>query len=269
MSLPSSCHDERAASASGRDLLELAATLARRAATAVMDIRERGITINRKPDASPVTAADRAADELIVSGLRAATPDMPVISEESLDRPAGSTSLGAECCWLVDPLDGTKEFCAGLDEFTVNIGLVKAGRPCLGVVAAPATGELFGGHAGEGAWKEDAAGRRHAIRVRPVPSEGALVMVSRSHCDEAWLDSFLTGRKIAQLVRIGSSLKLCRIAEGEADLYPRLGPTMEWDTAAAQAVLEAAGGAVRNLDGSPLRYGKPGLTNPPFVGCGL
>jgi 3'(2'), 5'-bisphosphate nucleotidase len=166
--------------------------------------------------------------------------------------------------WLVDPLDGTKEFISRNGEFTVNVALVHRGEPVLGAVFAPALGRMFAGVAGQGAWLEDAQGRR-AIHCRQVPEAGLTVVASRSHGDAAALDAFLAGRKVAALANAGSSLKLCLVAAGEADLYPRLGRTMEWDIAAGHAVLAAAGGAVRTLDGSPLRYGKPGFDNPHFA----
>lgn len=249
-------------------LLELAAGLARSAAAEVMRVRAAGFAVGRKADASPVTDADRAAEAVVLDGLRAACPDIPIVSEEQAAAGlAGAAPAGR--FWLVDPLDGTREFAAGLPEFTVNIGLVVGRAAQLGVVAAPATGELFGGLVGAGAWKEDVpGGRRHPIRARPPPPRGVVVLASRHHGDERELADFLAGRPVARVERLGSALKVCRVAEGAADLYPRLGRTMEWDTAAAQAVLEAAGGAVRTLDGAGLRYGKPGFANPPFVCSG-
>jgi 3'(2'), 5'-bisphosphate nucleotidase len=256
-------------------LLELAADLARRAAAAVLAVRAAGFAIVRKTDRTPVTEADRIAEALIVEGLRMATPDIPVIAEEAWEAerqtPAASApppDLAARF-WLVDPLDGTREFAAGRDAFTVNIGLVAGRRALLGAVAVPATGELFGGLVGLGAWKE-AAGARRPIRVRPPPPEGLTVMASRHHADDPRLPRFLAGRRVARVVHIGSAVKFCRLAEGAADLYPRFGPTMEWDTAAPQAVLEAAGGTVRLIeDGEgPLLYGKPGWENPGFLCTG-
>ncbi len=167
----------------------------------------------------------------------------------------------------MDPLDGTREFSAGLDEFTVHIGLVRDGRAVLGVVGVPALGELFGGMVGGGAWKRTTAGE-HPIRTRVPPSEGMSVVASRYHASDARLQSFLEGRRVASVSNIGSGLKFCRVAEGAADLYPRFSPTMEWDTAGPQAVLEAAGGSVCVLEGQPLRYGKSHWTNPPFICTG-
>jgi 3'(2'), 5'-bisphosphate nucleotidase len=165
---------------------------------------------------------------------------------------------------LVDPLDGTREFTSGGNDFAVNIGLVRNGRPVLGVVGVPATGEIFGGILGMGAWLQK-DGKRAPISARTPPPTGLTVVASRHHGDQAQLDAFLAGRTVAEVVNFGSSLKFCRLAEGKADLYPRFGRTMEWDTCAPQAVLEAAGGSVETLDGRPLGYAKPGWENPHFV----
>jgi 3'(2'), 5'-bisphosphate nucleotidase len=246
-------------------LLELAAGLALRAAEVILAIRARGFEVLRKADRSVVTEADHAAEAIITAGLRAATPEIPVIAEEEV---AGGAAFAATSCfWLVDPLDGTREFADGNDDFAVNIGLVRDQRIRLGVVGVPATGELFGGIVGVGAWKRR-GGVQTPVRVREVPAEGLTVLASRHHGNTAQLDAFLAGRVVAKTVNFGSSLKFCRLAEGIADLYPRFGRTMEWDTAAPQAVLEAAGGTVCTLDGSPLRYGKPGWENPHFVCAG-
>jgi 3'(2'), 5'-bisphosphate nucleotidase len=247
-------------------LLSLAADLARRAGAVILTVRARGFDVAHKADASPVTEADRAAEALITEGLRRATPDLPVVAEEEVA--AGHAREPAAAFWLVDPLDGTKEFSAGRDDFCVNIGLIRDGRPALGVVGVPAQGELFCGIVGRGAWKRGTAGEL-PIRARRIPAAGAEVIASRSHANDERLSEFLAGRKIAGVTNAGSALKFCRLAEGRADLYPRFGRTMEWDTAAPQAVLEAAGGAVRTLDGRPLGYGKPGWDNPHFICTGL
>jgi 3'(2'), 5'-bisphosphate nucleotidase len=246
-------------------LLTLAADLAERAGAIILAVRARGFSTTQKSDASPVTEADHAAEALIVAGLRGATPDIPVVAEE--EAAAGHVVAAAEKFWLVDPLDGTREFTVGRDEFTVNIALVRHGRVVLGVVGVPAYGELFGGIVGHGAWRRDARGKQE-IHARTAPPQGLTVLASRSHGNQAALNAFLAGRQVAEIVNYGSSLKFCRMAEGKADLYPRHGRTMEWDTAAAQAVLEAAGGAVRTLDHLPLRYGKPGWENPHFYCTG-
>ncbi len=246
-------------------LLALAADLAERAGTVILDIRARGFAVDRKADSSPVTEADQASEVLIAAGLRAATPDIPVVAEEEIA--GGHVAVATPAFWLVDPLDGTREFTSGNDEFAVNIGLVRDNRVVLGVVGVPALGELFGGIVGQGAWKRTSAGQA-AITARVPPAEGLTVVASRRHGDVAELNAYLQGRTVARTLNFGSSLKFCRLAEGAADLYPRFGRTMEWDTGAPQAVLEAAGGAVLTLDGAPLRYGKPGWDNPHFVCTG-
>ncbi|HEX4172205.1 MAG TPA: 3'(2'),5'-bisphosphate nucleotidase CysQ, partial [Acetobacteraceae bacterium] len=219
----------------------------------------------RKEDRSPVTEADRAAEFLIVTGLRKTVPAIPVIAEEEVA--AGRMAQPTAAYWLVDPLDGTREFAAGNDEFAVNIGLVRDGRPVLGVVAIPATGELFGGIVGRGAWKR-VGSKQTPVAARLPPEEGLTVLASRYHGNSTRLDAFLQDKRVAKVINFGSSVKFCRLAEGVADLYPRFGRTMEWDTCAPQAVLEAAGGTVRTFDGEELRYGKPGWENPHFVCTG-
>jgi 3'(2'), 5'-bisphosphate nucleotidase len=246
-------------------LLAMAAELADRAGAAILKVRRGGFAVEHKQDRSIVTAADRAAEAIIVAGLRAAMPDIPVIAEEEVA--AGRITAAAPQFWLVDPLDGTREFASGSDEFAVNIGLVRNGHVALGVVGVPAAGELFAGIVGRGAWKRTTAGRTD-IAARLPPAEGITVLASRHHGDANQLDAFLRGRRVARTMNFGSSLKFCRLAEGVADLYPRFGRTMEWDTCAPQAVLEAAGGSVRTLDGAPLLYGKAGWENPHFVCAG-
>ena len=248
-------------------LLNLAADLARRAGALILAIRARGFETLRKRDASPVTEADHAAEVLILEGLRAAAPHIPVIAEEEIE--AGHVHDVGREYWLVDPLDGTREFAALRDEFTVNIGLVRDGAPVLGAVGVPAYGELFGGLLGPKprAWKRGTTGE-HAIRVRPPPAGGLHVLASRAYASDPRLAAFLDGRSVAQVTNMGSALKIVRLAEGAGDLYPRLGPTMEWDTAAPQAILEAAGGRLCTLAGEALGYGKPGWRNPHFVCTG-
>jgi 3'(2'), 5'-bisphosphate nucleotidase len=249
-------------------LLNLAADLAKRAGAVILAVRERGFETTRKSDASPVTEADHAAEKLILEGLRRATPHLPVIAEEEVA--AGHRHEPGREYWLVDPLDGTREFSALRDEFTVNIGLIRDGRPVLGVVGVPAMGELFGGLVGPKprAWKRNGAGER-PIRARTPPPEGIHVLASRAYANDPRLETFLQGRKVASVVNMGSALKIVRVAEGAGDVYPRFGRTMEWDIAAPQAVLEAAGGRLCTTDGEPLGYGKPGWENPPFVCTGL
>ncbi|OJW28298.1 MAG: 3'(2'),5'-bisphosphate nucleotidase [Rhodospirillales bacterium 69-11] len=246
-------------------LLALAADLAEKAGAAILAIRARGFDVQRKEDRSVVTEADHAAEAIIVAGLRAAEPDIPVIAEEEVA--GGRITAASPIFWLVDPLDGTREFAAGNDEFAVNIGLVRHGEPVLGVVGIPAAGELFGGIVGRGAWKRTDDGEV-PVAARVPPPEGLTVLASRHHGDSTQLKEFLGERRVARMVNYGSSVKFCRLAEGLADLYPRFGRTMEWDTCAPQVVLEAAGGSVRTMQGARLRYGKPGWENPHFVCAG-
>jgi 3'(2'), 5'-bisphosphate nucleotidase len=219
-----------------------------------------------KADASPVTEADRAAEAVIEAGLRALDPAIPIVAEEAVA--AGRVPAVEPCAafWLVDPLDGTKEFLSRNGEFTVNVALVEHGEPILGVVAAPAVERSWWGIVGRGAWTRDARGAR-PIRVRPRPAAGLLAVASRSHRDPE-TDAWLAARGITETISAGSSLKLCLVAEGRADVYPRFGRTMAWDIAAGPAVLAAAGGRVETVDGRPLRYGKPGFENPPFIAWG-
>lgn len=249
-----------------RELLDGIIPIARSAGAVIMDVYATDFTVRGKSDASPVTEADERAEALIVDGLARLAPDIPVVAEEAVA--AGTIPATGRRFWLVDPLDGTKEFISRNGEFTVNIALVEDGEPMLGVVFAPALGQLFAGIRGNGAFREVSGGRR-PIAVRAVPAEGLTVIASRSHGDPAALEAFLAGRKVASLRNAGSSLKICLVAAGEADLYPRLGRTMEWDIAAAHAVLAAAGGQLTDTSGAPLRYGKPGFANPHFVARGL
>jgi 3'(2'), 5'-bisphosphate nucleotidase len=219
-----------------------------------------------KADGSPVTAADQAAEDIILPRLRALTPDIPVVSEEEASKGLSPAVTGPRF-WLVDPLDGTREFLNGNGEFTVNIALVEHGAPVLGIVVVPALDETYAGAAPGTATLRDRHGER-PIRVRVPPPEGLTVMGSRSHGDAGAMAAFLQGRTVAHFKAAGSSLKLCLIARGDADLYPRLGTTMEWDIAAGHAVLNAAGGRVITLDGGPFTYGKPGYRNPHFVAEG-
>jgi 3'(2'), 5'-bisphosphate nucleotidase len=251
--------------------LNLAALLAeltpliRSAGDVIMAIYATDFDVTQKGDASPVTAADQKAESVILAGLAKIAPDIPVVAEEAVA--AGHVPDVGARFWLVDPLDGTKEFISRNGEFTVNIALIENGRPVLGLVLAPAIGRLFGGAEGQGAWVEDQNGLR-AIATRDVPAAGLTVVASRSHGDESALDAFLAGRPVASRTNAGSSLKLCLVAAGEADVYPRLGRTMEWDIAAGDAVLRAAGGIVQKLDGTVLGYGKPGFDNPHFAAWG-
>jgi 3'(2'), 5'-bisphosphate nucleotidase len=244
------------------DLVMLAVRLAEAAAVEILAVQHDGFTVQHKEDSSPVTLADMRAEKVITEGLREATPDIPVIAEEEVA--AGKiTAEGAEY-WLVDPLDGTREFAAGRPEFAVNIGLVRDHRVVLAAVASPATHEVYYGIVGTGAWKKTPTGTV-PISARKSPPEGLTIMASRHYKDDPELAAYLSQFNIASVTNIGSALKFCYLAEGRADFYPRLGRTMEWDTAAPQAVLEAAGGSVLTMDGKPMLYGKPGFENPHFV----
>jgi 3'(2'), 5'-bisphosphate nucleotidase len=244
-------------------LLELAFTLAARAGEIILDVRREGFRTMYKEDFSIVTVADHRAEAAILAGLREATPEIPVIAEEEVA--AGRVPRLAERYWLVDPLDGTREFAAGSDDFAVCIGLIEGDAPSLGVVAGPARGEAFGAIKGQGAQKRDASGAR-AIHVRAMPAEGATVIASVTSGRHPSVDRFLRSHRVAKFSQFGSALKFCRIAEGVADLYPRFGRTMEWDTAAGQILLEEAGGSVCDAGtGKPLRYGKPGFENGAFI----
>ena len=246
-------------------LLDALLPIARQAGAAIMDIYATDFAVRGKADASPVTEADERAEALILPALASLTPDIPIVAEEAAA--AGRIPSVGERFWLVDPLDGTKEFINRNGEFTVNIALIENGSPVLGVVFAPALDRLFAGAAGLGAFVEDKGVRRDIV-CRTEPAEGLTVVASRSHGDADALASFLAGRKVARQTNAGSSLKLCLVAAGEADVYPRLGRTMEWDIAAGDAVLRAAGGIVRTLDGPALRYGKADFANPHFAAWG-
>jgi 3'(2'), 5'-bisphosphate nucleotidase len=248
------------------ELLESLLPVARAAGEEILQVYATEFEVRDKDDASPVTEADERAEALILPELTALTPDVPIVSEEAAA--AGVLPEAGSRFWLVDPLDGTKEFVSRNGEFTVNIALVEDGRPVLGVVLCPALGRLYAGAVGEGAFVEDEEGRREIACRRP-PADGLTIVSSRSHGDADALEAFLAGRPVASSVPAGSSLKFCLVAAGEADLYPRLGRTMEWDTAAGHAVVSAAGGRVSAVSGGELGYGKPGFENPHFVAEGL
>jgi 3'(2'), 5'-bisphosphate nucleotidase len=236
------------------------------------DIYRGGFDVQHKADESPVTNADSAAEAIILRRLAEAAPHIPIIAEEEVA--AGRVpAVGAEF-FLVDPLDGTKEFIQKRGDFTVNIALIRDGSPVLGVVYAPANSSLFAGDvATQNAFRSDqsteavVAAPRRQIKVRAVPGNGLTVVSSRSHSTPE-TDAYLSSYQVSARVSVGSSLKFCLVAAAEADLYPRLGPTMEWDTAAGHAVLVAAGGNVWAPGGAPLRYGKPGFRNTYFIASG-
>jgi len=240
------------------------------AGAAIMNIYNAGIDVREKQDSSPVTDADEAAEAIILETLRTFEPALPIVAEESMAAGDGPNSVG-RAFWLVDPLDGTKEFINKRTDFTVNIGLVVDGVPVLGVVYAPARNLLFWGDAEDGAFVADVAdgqqGEARPVTVRPEPADGLIAVASKSHRTPE-TDEFLSALPLKDSQSAGSSLKFCLVAEGEADIYPRFGPTMEWDTAAADAVLRAAGGAVLNPDGSLFVYGKPDFRNGYFIARG-
>lgn len=234
---------------------------AREAGAAILEVVRRGFDVESKRDASPVTEADRAAELVILAALARLAPGVPVIAEEEVA--AGRIPSHGDTYFLVDPLDGTKEFIRGGDDYTVNIGLIEGGTPKLGVVFAPATGRLHGGCVGFGAWVEEHGSRRD-IRTRQRGTAMTAV-ASKSHLNQATVDYLNEAAGKCGYVAVGSSLKFCIVAEGEADIYPRASPTSEWDTAAGHAVLLAAGGLVDGPDGGPLRYGKRAFLNRAFV----
>ena len=242
-------------------LLPEIVALADRAGAVVLEHYRGDVTVRAKADASPVTAADEAAEAVILARLAELTPEIPTVAAGHVP------DIDDGPFWLVDPLDGTKEFLSRNGEFTVNIALIQAREPVLGVVLAPARSQAWWGARTTGASARDAEGRTRAIAVRKRPADGLVAIASRSHRD-AETQAFLDQAGVAECISAGSSLKFCLIAEGKADLYPRFGRTMEWDTAAGHAVLSAAGGRVTTRNGAPFLYRKPGFENPPFIARG-
>ena len=248
-------------------ILEEIRMIARTAGDAIMSVYARDFSVELKADRSPVTEADRAADRIICAGLAKLRPALPVLSEESA-LTAWEERRRWKRYWLVDPLDGTKEFVRKNDEFTVNIALVEERRAVLGVVFAPPLNLEFSGIRGSGAWRRDAEGSQAPMRASRGRSNPLRVMGSRSHPGPG-LTAYLSRLGPYELNPMGSSLKICMVADGRADIYPRLGPTSEWDTAAAQAILDSAGGGMIDLAGQPLRYNtKECLLNPHFLAVG-
>jgi len=245
-------------------LLETIAETAREAGEAILEVVRRGYEVEHKQDSSPVTEADRAAELIILAALAKAAPGIPVIAEEEVA--AGRIPAHGDTYFLVDPLDGTKEFVRGGDDYTVNIGLIVDCSPRLGAVYAPATERLHAGVVGEGAWLEDLS-NRIPITTRK-PGHELVAVASKSHFNQPTADYLAQAAGECGYVAIGSSLKFCIVAEGRADIYPRLSPTSEWDTAAGHAVLLAAGGRVDGPDGEPLAYGKRAFLNRGFVATG-
>ena len=248
-------------------LIEPVIKLAHDAGAAILAVYEGDFAVQQKDDESPLTKADLASHRIIAAGLAALTPDIPLISEEGGLAPFAERS-GWSRYWLIDPLDGTREFVNRNDEFTVNIALIDQHRPVLGVVYVPVLGLTYAAATGYGARRADADGQLSAITVAGSSAAVPRIVGSRSHRGSS-LDAFLEAVGDYELLPMGSSLKFCRVAEGAADLYPRLGPTSEWDTAAAQAVVEQAGGMVLCLDGEPLLYNtKDDMLNPHFMVVG-
>ena len=245
-------------------LREGAITLARDAAAAILGIYDSAFAVEHKADASPLTAADLAAHRILVEGLERLTPDVPVLSEEAAEDATWNVREGWRRLWLVDPLDGTREFVKRNGEFSVNLALVEDGDVVFAVVQAPVGGALWHATRGVGAFRREGE-RDVAIQSRRPAHAPLRVAASRSHRDGR-TEAFIEQLGEIEPVSLGSSLKFCRLAEGSLDAYPRFGPTSEWDTAAAQAVVEAAGGAVVTTDGERLRYNtKPELLNPHFL----
>ena len=242
--------------------------IARTAGAAIMRVYAGEFAVERKDDNSPLTAADLAAHRAIVDGLRILTPMIPVLSEEAAEQVDWNTRRTWVRYWLVDPLDGTREFVKRNGEFTVNIALIEDHRPTLGVVYAPVTNEMYWACRGSGAFFDDGDQHRD-VAIRTHKRRDPLIVAgSRSHADPRLLAA-LERLGAHELRALGSSLKFCRAASGEVDLYIRFGLTSEWDTAAGQCVLEQAGGAVLKMDGQPLRYNtKESLLNPDFFACG-
>ncbi len=258
------------------DLAKALSRIALEAGAVIMPFFKGEAAVREKEDSSPVTDADEAAETLILKALAALTPDIPVIAEEAVA--AGHIPAIGDTFFLVDPLDGTKEFISGRGEFTVNIALVEQGLPTAGVVLAPAMNRMFYGASPDSAFEEAVTAAADGtltgadpkpIAARPEPAGGLIAVASRSHRDEQ-TDKYLENFNIESFKSAGSSLKFCLVATGEADIYPRHGRTMEWDTAAGHAVLAAAGGTVTTFDGAPLHYGKTedGFANPYFVARG-
>lgn len=249
-------------------LMAQVVALAREAGAAILPYWRSGVAVTAKADDSPVTAADLAAHHILAAGLTALDPSIPVLSEEAADIPLSERAQWTRW-WVVDPLDGTKEFISGSDEFTVNVALVENGKVVFGVVGMPTTGRYFYGGAGIGAWRCDVHGEPQAVTVRTAPEQAFTVVASRRHSSPEQ-EQLLAGLALLfgdlQLASVGSSLKFCLLAEGAADCYPRLAPTSQWDTAAAQGVLEGAGGEVLDLQGEVLTYeGRKSFLNPFFL----
>ena len=246
-------------------LLELAIAAALQAGPPIMAVYAEDFAVRRKEDQSPVTLADEHAEDTILAMLRREAPNIVAISEER--ETAEGTGAAPARFWAVDPLDGTKEFVARNGEFTVNIGLIEDGAPVLGVVYAPAIDLLYAA-AGPGTARRRVGGGFEPVTARRVPEYAPVIVHSRSHGNSPRIAEFAAKLPGATRIVSGSAIKFCKLAAGEADIYPRFGPTMEWDTAAGHALLLAAGGRIETLEGAPLRYAKPGFRNAGFVARG-
>lgn len=247
-------------------LIEALTPAVRQAGSLIEGMKAKGVAERQKSDRSPVTEADEAAERLLENAIREVDPDAVIVGEEAAAVGKAPVAGSADRYWLIDPLDGTRDFIKGGVDYSVNVGLVEGGLPILGLVLHPPTGTLWTGAPGLGAWKETAAHSRHSIRVRAMP-DPPIIATSRSHLDprtSAWVALVPN----AVVHPTGSSLKLCLIAEGTADVYPRYGRTCEWDTAAADAILRAAGGLMLMEGGAPFIYGKPEYLNPGFIAFG-
>lgn len=252
---------------SNQSLVVSVATLAQQAGAKILEFYQHHNVVQTKPDSSPLTAADLAANKIIIEGLQQLTPNLPVLSEESAVIPFQKRQQWSSY-WLVDPLDGTRDFLEKNGEFTVNIALIEENQPILGAVYLPALATLYFATKKQGAYRQVDNQQPQPIHVQSCSNDKVRVAVSRHHGFDA-LEKFLHNLNNYTVVRQGSALKFCVVAQGEADVYPRLSPTSEWDTAAGQCILEAAGGAVLDLQGQPLRYNtKESLLNPSFLAVG-
>lgn len=242
--------------------------IARRASQEILRIYNRGFDVRDKADASPITEADEASEALILAGLKKLTPDIPAFGEETVSRGEANSDSLPPRFWLVDPLDGTREFVSRNGEFAICIGLVEARRPIFGVLHAPVLDTTWSA-AGAGTarvWRGTA--NPTPIQARRPPPAGMIAVQSRSHGDRSAVEALCAEHGVSEIRIQGSAIKLGALAEGQADFYPRFGPTMEWDTCAGHAILEAAGGQLQTMSGGPLLYGKPGFRNPDFIARG-
>jgi 3'(2'), 5'-bisphosphate nucleotidase len=250
----------------GLDLLEQVGDIAKRAGQEILKVYETDFIVEKKSDSTPVTEADKRAEDIILRSISMGITDkFPIISEEAFaSNYAPDINTGP--FWLVDPLDGTKEFINRNGEFSVNIAIIESGSPVLGVIHLPVSKQTYWG-ASVGSFSQTENEDEQVISCRKTPKNGLEAIVSRSHRG-AEIDNILSDYNISGEISAGSSLKFCKIAEGKADIYPRTGRTMEWDTAAGHAILNFAGGSIIDLEGSPLIYGKPGFENPSFIALG-